>query len=246
MSEDLDSPERYSEIRALIQRKAGLNALYLRFYVRFANALKDCPKEGLTLELGSGAGFLKDVLPEVTTSDVLPYSGVDAIVDATRLPYEKDSLRAVLMLNVFHHISDVDRFFEEATRCLKPGGKVIIIDQYPGWIAKSILKFFHHEVFDEKRQEWSFPSEGPLSGANGALAWIVFFRDRLAFENKFPKLVITVRQTHTPLRYWLAGGLKNWTLIPKWGFRIATFLDRFLMLISPEFGSFVHVELRKT
>jgi hypothetical protein len=38
--------------------------------------------------------------------------------------------------------------------------------------------------------DWSFPAVGPLSGANGALPWILFERDRARFEREFPQWVI--------------------------------------------------------
>ncbi|MBK8443443.1 MAG: hypothetical protein IPL35_08515 [Sphingobacteriales bacterium] len=36
---------------------------------------------------------------------------------------------------------------------------------------------FHHEPFQPEAASWEIPSTGPLSGANGALPWIIFKRD---------------------------------------------------------------------
>ena len=140
----------------------------------------------------------------------------------------------------------MDRLFEEALRCLLPEGKLIVIDQYPGWIGRPIFRHLHHEPFDETREVWAFPSTGPLSGANGALAWMVFYRDRALFERKYPGLLVALRETRTPLRYWLAGGLKRWSLLPLSLFPLATGGDSILLRISPEFGSFLHVDLQKS
>jgi len=243
--EKLDSSEPYSDIRKVINRKPFLRTLYLEFYSHFLDAIKDCPKDGKILEIGSGAGFLKEYLPQLITSDILPYEGVDMVVDATCIPFPDESLSALLMLNVLHHISDSERLFEESIRTLKRGGKLVILDQYPGWIGKPILKYFHHEPFDSSRESWGFPTNGPLSGANGALAWIKFFRDRKRFEDKYTILKVNKCNTHTSLRYWLSGGLKNWSLLPNSLFEMATTLDRILLRISPEFGSFLSVEIEK-
>ena len=72
---DLDDPGRYAEIRRRIRGKPALERWYRECYAKFADCLSRCPPEGVVLELGSGGGFAKDALPEIVTSDVLPYDG---------------------------------------------------------------------------------------------------------------------------------------------------------------------------
>ena len=103
----------------------------------------------------------------------------------------------------------------------------------------------HHEPFRMDASEWNFESTGPLSGANGALTWIVFQRDRKRFQILFPQLELVRYEPHSPFRYWLSGGLKHWSLLPSWAFGPATALDRVLVRVAPETGSFVDVELVK-
>ena len=74
---------------------------------------------------------------------------------------------------------------------------------------------------------------------------IVFHRDRPRFESLFPKLKLREYTPHTPLRYWLAGGLKSWTLLPQAFFPAATKIDNLLLRVSHNFGSFVKIELEK-
>ncbi|MEK7477726.1 MAG: class I SAM-dependent methyltransferase [Candidatus Coatesbacteria bacterium] len=240
-----DDPGREPALRALVRGKPALRHFYERIYAGFAERLRACPP-GVALELGSGAGFLKDVLPEVVTSDVLPYAGVDRVVDAAALPFPDGGLRAIFLLNVFHHLPDAGAFLREARRCLAPGGRVIMVDEYPGWIGTFVYRYIHHEGFDPKAREWSFPSSGPISGANGALAWIVFQRDRARFETMVPELKLDRWRPIFPLGYWLAGGLKRWSLLPGRTHVVADWVDRQLLRISPKFGSFVEVELVKT
>lgn len=204
-----------------------------------------CPTQGLAIELGAGAGFAKSLISDLITTDIEPYPGVDQVLDATHLPYRDESLRFIGMLNVFHHISKVEAFFQEAQRCLLPGGRIFLIDQHPGWINYPILKYFHHEPFHPEATAWEFSSTGPLSGANGALAWMVFVRDRHLFQQRFPDLSILQYRPHSPLRYWLTGGLKNWSMLPEWAWPLATLADRSLLALSNQFGSFVDVELVK-
>ena len=159
------------------------------------------------------------------------------------MPFENASVRLIAMLNVFHHIPDVAAFLREAVRCVMPGGRVLILDQHPGWISKPILRHLHHEPFRPDAASWSFDATGPLSGANGALAWIVFARDQRRFETEFRDLRLLRYEPFAPLRYWLSGGLKQWSLLPDSAWHTATVLDRTLVRISENFGSFVEIEI---
>lgn len=239
----LDDPARGEELRQRIEAKPALRRLYAEIYARYAACLRECPATGLAVELGSGGGFVKQVLPEVVTTDVIAYAGVDRVVDATAMPFEAGSVRALFLLNVLHHVPDAGAFLHEAERVLAVGGRVLIVDQYPGWIGGFVYRHLHHEPFDAAAQDWRFPSSGPLSDANGAMAWIVFERDRRRFEAEHARLELAAFERHTPLRYWLAGGLKRWSLLPGWLFAPATWLDRGLLALSPRFASFVTIEL---
>ena len=195
------------------------------------------------MELGSGGGFVRKIIPDVVTTDVLPYEGVDRVVDATRMPFDDRSVRFFGMLNVFHHIPDVAVFLREAVRCLKPGGRLLVIDQHPGWISTPVLRYLHHEPFRPDAEDWRFESTGPLSGANGALAWIVFVRDRERFAREFPDLRLASYKPFAPLSYWLSGGLKSWCLLPVWAWKSIAGVESILLRASSNFGSFVEVEL---
>jgi SAM-dependent methyltransferase len=239
----LDDPARAAEIRRTVAGKPALMRLYAEIYARFAACLARTPARGMALELGAGAGWGKRHVAGLVTSDVLPYPGVDLVLDATRLPFADASLRLICMLNVFHHIPDAAAFLGEAARCLVPGGRLLAVDQHLGPISTPILRWAHHEGFDPRAADWAFPSGGPLSSANGALAWIVFRRDRARLERDFPDLELVRYAPHTPLRYWLTGGLKRWCLLPGAAFGPATAVDRWLTALWPGLGSFVDVEL---
>jgi len=241
----LDDPGRAAELVARIQSKPALKAWYEEMYRRYADVLARCPADGLAIELGSGGGFARADVPGLVTTDVLPYAGVDRVVDACAMPFADGELRFIGMLNVFHHIPDARAFLGEAERCLRPGGRMLVLDQHPGWIGGPILKYAHHEGYDPAAREWRFASSGPLSGANGALAWIVFRRDRDELARRFPRLRIVRYETHSPLRYWLAGGLKDWSLLPRWAFGAATRLDRVLVALARELGSFSAIEIER-
>lgn len=242
---ELNNPNRVDELKNIIQKKISLYRIYLSYYHFFKKSLADCPAQGHAIELGSGAGFIKNIIPDITTSDYLAYKGVDKVIDATNLPYEGNSVKFIGMINVLHHIPKVEQFFSEAQRVLIPGGKITLVDQHHGWLSRWILKYAHHEPYMPHANTWAFETSGPVSGANGALAWIVFQRDRQKFEKLFPKLEIIRYEPHTPLQYWLSGGLKKWNLIPTWAFGLIKALDKLLICFSTQFGSFVNIEIVK-
>jgi SAM-dependent methyltransferase len=243
---EVDDVSNISNIQRKIKTKPALKYFYEACYKKYEECLRLCPDGGVVLEIGSGGGFAKEKIPNLVTSDVIPYPNVDKVVDATQLDFKDDSLSAIFLLNTFHHIPDVEKFLKEADRCLKPGGRILIIDQHIGWISKIILKYFHHEPFDPNTDKWSFNSTGPLSGANGALAWIVFQRDKKRLETLFDRLRMLTYRSHTPLLYWISGGLKSWSLAPKALIPFWLHFEKILLQISEDFGSFTDVELIKT
>lgn len=242
---DLNSPERFNDIRATIKKKPAMRLLYLETYQKYLDCMNRCPT-GNVLEIGSGAGFVKEVIPQIVTSDIIPYAGVDRVLDATHLDFPDQSLACICMFNVLHHIPDAAAFFREAARCLLPHGKIFMTEPYVGWFSRFIYRYLHHEDFDLNVEKWEFESNGPVSDANNALPSIIFERDLKKFQREFQNLRLIKYEPHTPWRYWLAGGLKKWSLLPKRAFQLASWVDKKCIQISPKLGSFVDIEIQKT
>jgi SAM-dependent methyltransferase len=242
---DLDDPGRYEALRATIKRKFALRHFYESIYREWQTIAQRLPKGGLLIELGAGASFSDDFVPTIQKTDVIAYPGVDCVLDATRMALADASVSGFFLMNVLHHIPDAETFFAEAQRTLVRGGKVVIFDQYPGPIARPILRHLHHEPFDDRAAEWRFDSAGPLSDANGALAWIIFYRDRARFTARYPQLKLARITPHSALHYWATGGLKAWTLIPKFLAPTVLKLDRALVARVPRLASFITIELER-
>lgn len=244
MATDLiDSPDRYEEIAKLIHGKKLLHRFYENIYLRCVESLKKIKATGAVIELGAGASFLKNYVPDAQYTDVIAYPGLDRTLNATHMDLPDASVRAFFMMNVFHHIPDAEAFLNEARRTLKSGGALLILDQYKGWLSSFILKNVHHEPYVPDAKDWKFESSGPLSDANGALAWIVFQRDRARFEKLFPEFEIVAYEPWSPLRYWIAGGLKNWSMLPAIFDSLVEWIDRILVKIAPSMSSFVYIEI---
>ena len=208
----VDDPRTTLLRRRIIQDKAFLRELYAEWYERIIGAL---PMKNAVLELGSGAGFLQQYLPEVISSEVFETPGVRLIADACKLPLPDHSLDAIVMTDVFHHIPDVGRFLLEASRCVRQGGKIVMIEPWRTPWSEWIYTHLHSEPFSPD-SGWEIPGAGPLSGANGALPWIVFHRDRALFNARYPQWHIKNIEPMMPLSYLLSGGVSMRSLLPGW------------------------------
>ncbi len=214
---DLDDPRTTLRRREVIRSRGFLRAVYREWYSLLAAELP--PVDGPVLELGSGAGFLAEFVPGLVTSEVLPVPGVRTWMSAGALPFRAGTLRAILMTNVLHHLPDVRSFLREAARSLRAGGVAAAVEPWLTPWSRFVYTRLHHEPFDDRARSWDLPSSRPLSGANGALPWIVFKRDRAVFEEGFPSLRIRSLRPLMPFAYLLSGGFTAPGLLPGWAFR---------------------------
>src|SRR5574341_645760 len=141
----------------------------------------------------------------VALAAIVP-DGPGGVLDGQCLPFPNGVLRAIVMTDVFHHLPRPAVFLEEAARCVCPGGVLAMNEPWVTPWSSLVYGRLHHEPFQPHAAEWNFPSAGPLSGANSALPWIVFKRDRDQFERRFPEWQIGTIHLHMPFRYLLSGG----------------------------------------
>lgn len=241
--QDLDAPETTLLHREIILKKPLLKSLYQDFYRRFREAVPGIEHK-TCVELGSGGGFIKDVLPKVQTSDVLKLPGLDHCFSALCMPFTDSSVDAFFMIDVFHHVPDARLFLKNMARCLKQGGKIVMVEPANTAWGRFIYTHFHHEGFDPKAG-WTLPPGGPLSTANGALPWIVFERDLEQFQHEFPELRLLGRTAHTPLRYLVSGGLTLRQILPGFMDRPLQWLEWVLSPLNPCLGLFMTIQLEK-
>ena len=215
---DPDGHEISIAHRTVLERKAVLRRLFKRFYreCRVLDLRYFGDRPGVRIEIGSGSGFMKDVLPNVFTSDIKPLPFVDMVVRAEELPFADNSLRAIYAINVFHHQPEPRAFFRELIRVLRPGGGAVLIEPYHGPVARFFFARIHAmESFDMNVQDWSAGARSELiTNANQALSYIVFTRDRDMLGREFPELEVLLDRPHTQLLYILSGGVNFRQLVP--------------------------------
>jgi len=215
----IDDPRTTHRRRGIIQSNRFLWRIYDEWYRRIYACIQEGPP-GRVLELGSGAGFLAHYIPGVITSEVFLCSDIQLVLDARRLPFSCGSLKAIVMVDVLHHVPDNRAFLAEAQRCLRPGGSIVMIEPWVSTWSRLIYSRLHNEPFEPDAKDWSFPGTGPLSGANGALPWIIFERDRHEFEAEFSELQIQAVRPFMPFRYLVSGGVSMRQFMPEATFNL--------------------------
>ncbi len=241
---DIDDPQTTALRRSIIQSKSFLRQLYQEWYDMIGNCLPDLAGE--VVELGSGAGFIKERIPGLITTDVLDVEGVDVVLSPDEpLPFDTASLRAIVMTDVLHHIAAPRTFFAEATRTVCQGGVVVMVEPWVTNWSKLVYTRMHHEPFLPDAKTWEFPPEGPLSGANGALPWIMFERDRQQFETAFPEWSIVMVKPMMPFSYLLSGGVSLRSLTPGFLYKLSRGFEWLMEPLINKTAMFALIVLKK-
>jgi len=239
----IDDPRTTERRREIIQSNRFLRRIYDEWYRLIAACIPE--GAGGVVELGHGSGFLEQYIPGLITSEVLACPGVDLLLDARRLPFATASLKAIVMVNVLHHVPGIRQFLGEARRCLRPGGSVVMIEPWVSMWARAIYPRLHHEWFHPEAIDWTFPAAGPLSGANGALPWIIFESQRRVFESEFPELEIQAVRPCMPFRYLVSGGVSLRQLMPSATFPLWRGVDGVFSRWPTRWPMFALIHLRR-
>ncbi len=241
MHKSSNKPEIIHLHKHLIRHKKFLYQFYQDAYQQIKTILGSNKP---IIELDSGAGFIKKVIPKTLTSDVIAGPNIDQVFSVENLPFKNNSVGAFVLFSVFHHIKNPEKGLVEMQRCLKKRGKIVMIEPYNSTLSGFIFKNFHQETFDEKAG-WAIKGKGRLTNANLALPWIVFIRDRELFQNRFPRMIINRVSPHTPIKYILSGGLSYDWSTPAIFYKLITLTEFFLTPFNKYLAMFVTIELEK-
>ncbi len=66
-------------------------------------------------------------IPDLIASEFFYIATIKVVTDGMRLPFTAASLRGIVMI---HHLPEPRLFFAEATRCVRPGGVVSMIEPW--------------------------------------------------------------------------------------------------------------------
>jgi len=242
---DLDDPATTVHRRELVKTKRSLYYCNRDWYRRLQRIDATAPP-GLRVEIGSGGGWLQDYIPDLVTTDLLPLPFVDRVCDAEDMPFEDESVGALYMLNVLHHVIRPCRFFDEVQRVLRPGGVLAMIEPSVTPLSRFIYGRLHPEPFEPTAPQWDLEPSGPLSGGNDANPWIIFVRDRDKFQSLYPDLAIERIDHHTSMSRLFCGGVLMRSLLPGFMFPAMIGLENMTpkFLMRP-FALFINIVVRK-
>ncbi len=234
---------------ALTQNRLGfeklniaLGTLYKEWYELILHQLSDTV--GMNLELGCGASFIDKIIKNIIKSDVFLNQNTDLRIDAMEvgLKYE-NKIANLILVNVFHHISNPELFLRSAEKSLLTGGRIIMVEPSHNIWSRFVYKLVGHEKFDPEQVNWGFESNDPLLDSNQALSWIIFKRDYKKFKKLFPKFSLVKKKSMMPLSYLLSGGHSYNTKVGKIFIKIIRKLER--TFFDSQFGIFELICIEK-
>ena len=126
------------------QQKPVLRKLYEDFHQRIQQACRH-DIDGPTVEIGSGLGQIKNVIPDCITTDVLPNPWLDQTENAYRLSFSDASVANLILFDVWHHLRYPGTALQEFQRALAPGGRLLIFDPCMSLLGLLVYGVFHHE-----------------------------------------------------------------------------------------------------
>jgi SAM-dependent methyltransferase len=201
--------------RGVWEQKETIRLLYRDFHRRL---LDSCPA-GRVLDIGGGTAHIKDVRPDIVSTDILLFPGIDVVADAHRLPFPDESFMGVVMLDVLHHLERPIEFLEEASRVLKPGGRLAMIEPAMTTLARRFYDYFHAEPVDMDADPFADvainPDRDPFD-ANQAIPTLLFATSAACrrVEEVIPSLRVRSVKWLSLFAYPMSGGFQSWSLMP--------------------------------
>ena len=207
--------DRFAAHRRAWDDNPPLRALYGDWYGRVAAALPPASL-GPRVELGSGPGFARRFIPDLELSDIVRAPWHDREISADALPFADDSLGALVLFDVLHHLSEPGRFFAEATRVLRTGGRIVMCEPYISPLSYPVYKLLHEEpvdLFVDPLAPAAAMGRDPFD-SNQAIPSLLFGRHRRAFAGAFPRLTVRKLEYLSGLSYPASGGFSRTPLLP--------------------------------
>jgi SAM-dependent methyltransferase len=203
----------------------------------------------MVVELGSGMGSIKDVIPDCVTTDLFPNPWLDRQENAYRLSFAAGSVSNLILFDVWHHLRYPAAALAEFRRVVAPGGRVIVFDPAISVAGRIIYGLFHHEPVAMRLPiTWDAPAgfnpgDADYFAAQGA-ATRVFWR-----AEEPARLAGWELAEATPLpsfEYFATGGFSGPQLGGARVFRALKGVDRFLSRWPNLFAARLLVVLKRT
>jgi SAM-dependent methyltransferase len=229
------------------RRKPLLQRIYRDFYAEIAGELRrDLPGE--TVEIGSGIGNLKSVVPGALATDIFPNPWLDRVENAYALTFENGSIANLILFDVWHHLQYPGTAMVEFRRVLAHGGRLIIFDPAMGMLGRIVYGLFHHEPLGLRNDlQWFAPPDFSPNEmtyyAAQANAHRIFVSGELAAQLGDWRMVR--RSLIAGIPYVASGGFSGPQLYPQSLLPVLRAIDRVASRVPAVFATRLLVALEK-
>jgi len=166
---------------------------------------------------------------------------VNVVTDAQQLSFHDASFANVVAVDVLHHINWPIYFLEEASRLLKPGGKLILLEPAITLGSWLLSKYYHVEDMDMNADPLKRGTIDPLRDvrlANLAIPTLLQRKYNSRLKTALPEFEKFEFYHLSLLAFPLSGGFRSWRLIPHWAVPPILSLERLLLPFIGRFLSF--------
>ena len=224
--------------RKAYKEKSLLRLIYKDYYKQALNQIRTDTLYP-SLEIGSGGGNIKEIIPECITTDQFIDNKIDQIENIYNLSFESNSISNIILLDVFHHLEFPRLAINEMNRVLTSKGRIVMIEPAMGLIPKIIFKLFHDEPLGlNLKIKWNeIPKKIPnLSEyfAAQSIPWRAFIKKEFNVEDDFN---IKLIEPISDFAYLASGGYSYPSFYPKIIYPLIKLIDKFLSILSKKIFS---------
>lgn len=229
------------------QRKPILRRIYREFHEEIASHLSAL-QPPLVVELGSGIGNIKEVIPHALRTDLFPNPWLDQTENAYSLSFGDETVSDLILFDVFHHLHYPGTAFKEFWRVLRPGGRVLVFDPFISLLGLVVYGLMHKEPIRWWQEiEWYAPAgwdpaQPDYYAAQGNATRVFFSR---LTPTLFKNWTIVTRKRYAAFSYVASGGYSGPQLYPDSWYPRARTLDGLLDNIPVLFATRILAVLEK-
>ncbi|MGI9318482.1 MAG: class I SAM-dependent methyltransferase [bacterium] len=227
-------------------QKPLLQRVYRQFYQDIASQISGVGD--LCVEIGSGIGNIKEVIPNCRRTDIFDHPWLDAVENAYDLSFSSGSVSDVILFDVFHHLRYPGEALVEFQRVLMPRGRLLIFEPCVSALGRVVYGPMHPEPLGlnlpitwQAPERWD-PRSMDYYAAQGN-AWRLFVK-----KNPLPELdgwsVHAIRRS-SAFSYVTSGGYSGPQLYPQMAYPIMRAVDRLLDVLPALFATRLLVVLQK-
>jgi SAM-dependent methyltransferase len=230
------------------EKKKLLQKVYYGFY-KLIKSNADFSVKGNVVELGSGIGKIKDVIPECITTDIFDNPWVDRVENAYKLNFENKTVSNLILFDVFHHLEFPGNAFDEFRRVLNDNGRIIIFDPCMSALGLVSYGLLHHEPISITKEINIYAKDNKEVKESGYYAAqgnaYRIFQKQKKYKTLLNGLDIIKYRKYSAISYLLSGGYSKPQLYPTSMHGFMKIIDSVCNLIPILYATRMLVVLKK-